>query len=168
MNEFEKFRDISVFKGLNEEQVRSLFEICRRVIFQKNDVIMEEDEDRFSIYFFIDGEVLVTNVITMKMSNQAGYSEVEKSLVRLSADQVGVLGEMSVFEEQKRSATVKAYAPCILYEIDRKEFLQFLEDQPETGVKILFNIASILCARVRRGNTDILKLTTALSIALSR
>jgi hypothetical protein len=32
---------------------------------------------------------VVSNVITMKVSNERGYSEVEKSLVRLRAEQVG-------------------------------------------------------------------------------
>jgi hypothetical protein len=85
------------------------------------------------MFFFIDGEVIVSNVITMKVSNQAGYSEVEKSLVRLKAENVGILGEMSVFEAQPRSATVKAYEPCVLYEIEKEEFEEFIFRYPDIG-----------------------------------
>ncbi len=168
MTEFEKFRSIIILRGISESDARILFDYCKRSVFDKGDLIMEEGEERRSMFFFIEGEAVVSNVITMKVSNERGYSEVEKSLVRLRADQVGILGEMSVFEEQPRSATVKAYETCVLYEIDRDDFSGFLEAHPEIGVKILTNIAGILCARIRGGNRDILKLTTALSIALSR
>ena len=36
------------------------------------------------------------------------------------------------------------------------------------GYKLVRKIAEVLCQRVRQGNQDILKLTTALSIALSK
>ncbi|HPJ37747.1 MAG TPA: cyclic nucleotide-binding domain-containing protein [Spirochaetota bacterium] len=168
MNEFEKFKNIAILEDLTEDQISVLFKRCRRVTFDKNDVIMEENEDKHSMFFFIDGEVIVSNLITMKVSNQAGYSEAEKSLVRLRAEVVGILGEMSVFDSQPRSATVKAFEPCVLYEIGREEFEKLIMEHPEIGTKLLFNIAKILCVRVRRGNSDILKLTTALSIALSK
>ncbi len=168
MTEFEKFRSIVILRGISEDEARILFDYCKRAVFEKGDLIMEEGEERNSMFFFIEGEAVVSNVITMKVSNERGYSEVEKSLVRLRAEQVGLLGEMSVFEELPRSATVKSFETCVLYEIDKDDFNEFLKAHPDIGVRILANIAGILCARIRGGNRDILKLTTALSIALSR
>lgn len=168
MTEFEKFTKINILKDISQEQAKILFDYCKRAVFNKGENIMEEGEEKFSMFFFIEGEAVVSNIITMKVSNQTGYSEVEKSLVRLKADQVGVLGDMSVFEEQPRSATVKAYETCILYEIDKREFENFIKKYPEIGTILLFNISNILCARLRRANKDTLKLTTALSIALSK
>jgi len=168
MTEFEKFRSIGILRGISEADARVLFDYCKRAVFEKGELIMEEGEPRNSMFFFIEGEAVVSNVITMKVSNERGYSEVEKSLVRLRAEQVGILGEMSAFEDQPRSATVKAFETCVLYEIDRDDFYKFLDAYPAIGVRILVNIAGVLCARIRGGNRDILKLTTALSIALSR
>ncbi|TAL33921.1 MAG: cyclic nucleotide-binding domain-containing protein [Spirochaetes bacterium] len=168
MSEFDKFKNIVILKGISDDQAQILLDICIRHVFEKGEIIMQEEEDRHSMFFFIEGEVAVSNVITMKASNRLGYSEVEKSLVRLKAEQVGMLGEMSLFEEQPRSATVKAFEPCVLYEIEKKEFEGFIMRHPLIGSVILYNIANILCARIRNGNRDILKLTTALSIALSR
>lgn len=168
MNEFEKFKNIDILADISEEQVKILFDYCKRQVYEKGEAIMEEGEERYSMFFFIDGEVVISNVITMKVSNQMGYSEVEKSLVRCRAENVSLLGEMSVFEELPRSATVKAFEPCIFYEIEKKDFEEFVHKYPEIGVRILTNIATVLCTRVRRGNKDVLKLTTALSIGLSR
>jgi CRP/FNR family cyclic AMP-dependent transcriptional regulator len=168
MTEFEKFKNLAILKGISDEQARALFVNCRRCLFEKGDLVMEEGEEKHSMFFFIEGEVVVSNVITMKVGGPMGYSEVEKSLVRCNAEQVGVLGEMSVFEDQPRSATVKAYESSVLYEIDKKDFEDFVFKHPEIGINVLYNIARELSTRIRRSNRDILKLTTALSIALSK
>jgi CRP/FNR family transcriptional regulator, cyclic AMP receptor protein len=168
MTEFEKFKNITLLKNIPEEECKLLFDHCRRVTFHQNDIIMEEGEDEHSMFFFIDGEIIISNTITLKVSNKAGFSEVEKSLLKLKAELVGTLGEMSVFEEQARSATIKAFEDCTLYEIGKNEFEDFINKYPVIGTKLLFNIAKILSSRVRRANSDVLKLTTALSIALSK
>jgi CRP-like cAMP-binding protein len=169
MTDFDRFRNISLISELPEQQARQLFEQCERVVVEKGEIIMEEGEERYSMFFFIEGEVVVSNTTTMKATGRGGgYSEVEKSLVKLSAGQVSILGEMSVIEELPRSATVKAFSQCVLYEISKSAFEAFVIKNPAIGSRILYNIARVLCHRVRRGNKDIIKLSTALSIAVSR
>ena len=41
-------------------------------------------------------------------------------------------GEMSVFNEETRSATVKALSGCVLLEIERDDLRPTLEDKPKT------------------------------------
>jgi len=169
MTEFEPFKNIALIKDLPENEIRQLFECCERVVFEKGETVMEEGEEQYSMFFFIEGEVVISNTMTIKATGRGGgFSEVEKSLVRLSAGMVSILGEMSVIEDLPRSATVKAFTQCVLYEITKASFEKFVKTYPDTGAKILYNIARVLCHRVRRGNKDIIKLSTALSISLTR
>jgi CRP-like cAMP-binding protein len=169
MNDFDYFKNIGILKDIPETQARQLFDHCQRVEIQKGDIVMEEGEERYSMFFFLEGEVVISNTMTMKATGRGGgFSEVEKSLVKLSAGMVGVLGEMSIIEELPRSATVKAFSRCIMYEISKDDFESFTNKYPEIGSKIIYNIAKILCHRVRRSNKDIIKLSTALSIAVSK
>ena len=169
MTDFDRFKDTSIVRDLPEPEIKQLFGSCERVVVEKGEIIMEEGEEEYSMFFFIEGEVVVSNTMTMKATGRSGgYSEVEKSLVKLSAGQVSILGEMSVIEELPRSATVKAFSTCTLYEITKKDFEAFVSKYPEIGAKILYNIAKILCHRVRRSNKDLVKLSTALSIAVSK
>jgi CRP/FNR family cyclic AMP-dependent transcriptional regulator len=169
MSDFERFMNIALVKDLPEENIRKLFDRCGRIVVEKGEIIMEEGEERYSMFFFIDGEVVVSNTMTMKATGRGGgFSEVEKSLVKLSAGMVSLIGEMSVIEDLPRSATVKAFTQCTLYEISKKDFEHFVITNPGVGVKILYNISRVLCHRVRRSNKDILKLSTALSIALTK
>jgi CRP/FNR family transcriptional regulator, cyclic AMP receptor protein len=169
MSDYEVFSAIHLFAGLEDDDIRKLFSLCRRGVYQKGEIVMEEGDAEYSMFFFIEGEVVISSTMTMKATGKlGGKSEVEKSLVKLSAGQVSVIGEMSILEDLPRSATVKAYTPCTFYEINREAFHSYLESHSRAGVLLLQNISRILCNRVRRGNKDIIKLSTALSIALSR
>jgi CRP/FNR family cyclic AMP-dependent transcriptional regulator len=42
------------------------------------------------------------------------------------------------------------------------------EENPRIGYKITRNVAQLLCSRLRKADEDTIKLTTALSMALSR
>ena len=169
MSDFDLFKNIPLLSGLGDEHVKELFALCGKKEYAKGEIIMEEDEAEYSMFFFLEGEVVISSTMTMKATGKdGGKSEVEKSLVKLSAGQVSIIGEMSILEDLPRSATVKAFSSCVFYEISRENFLKFVELFPVSGVTFLLNISRILCNRVRRSNRDIIKLGTALSIALSK
>jgi CRP-like cAMP-binding protein len=75
---------------------------------------------------------------------------------------------MALFENDLRSATITASEDCLLFEVKRNDFESLCKQHPLLGYKLVKKIAAVLCERVRKGNQDILKLSTALSIALSR
>lgn len=128
---------------------------------------MREGEVGDSMYLFAEGEVLVTKNLTMK-TGKRGFSQAEKSMVRLDARYVSFFGDMAMFENDVRSATITASTDCLLYEIRREDFERLASRDPVLGYDLIRKIAAVLCHRVRQGNQDILKLTTALSIALSK
>ncbi|MCX5907032.1 MAG: cyclic nucleotide-binding domain-containing protein, partial [Deltaproteobacteria bacterium] len=92
----------------------------------------------------------------------------DKILSKISAKDDAFFGEVALFEQDKRTATVVALTDCSLQEIGKAEFLRLAEENPRLGFKITRNIAELLCSRLRRTGEDVVKLTTALSIALSR
>jgi CRP-like cAMP-binding protein len=57
---------------------------------------------------------------------------------------------------------------CSLLEIGKADFLRLAEENPHLGYKITRRVAELLCSRLRKAGEDTVKLTTALSIALSR
>jgi CRP-like cAMP-binding protein len=52
-------------------------------------------------------------------------------------------------------------------EIRREDLLDLIEKRPQMGIKILKRIAQLLASRLRQSSQDVIRLTTALSIALS-
>jgi len=87
-------------------------------------------------------------------------------MVRLrSADGVS-FGEMALLENEVRSATVTALSDCVLLELKRDDLLDYIRQNSSTGCKILLRLAQLLSRYLRKTNQDVVKLTTALAIAL--
>lgn len=156
-----------ILEGISDTDLAVLASHGRFAIFNSGDTIMQEGENADSMFIFIDGEVEVSKNLTLKLSSK-DFGQVEKSMNRLKASVAWVFGEMSLFQTEPRSATVTAITECQLFEIHRDEFKKFCKEKPETGIIILERIASILSSRLRKSNEDVLKLSTALSLALNR
>jgi CRP/FNR family cyclic AMP-dependent transcriptional regulator len=158
---------VALLADLTPAEVDLLWSTVRRVTAPRGTVIMREGDVGDTMCFFAEGEVEVTQKLTLR-SGRRGFSQGEKSMVRLRADSVSFFGDMALFEREPRSATITAAADCVLYEISRDDFERLAAAHPALGYKIMRRIAPVLCQRIRRSNQDVLKLTTALSIALSR
>jgi CRP/FNR family transcriptional regulator, cyclic AMP receptor protein len=163
----EFLKSVDLLQDLTREELDLVWATLRRIDVPKGTVIMREGEVGDTMYLFAEGEVEVTQKLTLKTGRQE-FSQAEKSMVRLRAASVSFFGDMALFEREPRSATITASEGCLLYEISRDDFERLAGSHPSLGYKIMRRIAPVLCQRIRRSNQDVLKLTTALSIALSR
>ncbi len=166
--EEEKFlRAIPILQDLNEEELRQLLKIARRVQYSKGKVILKEGETGESMFIIEEGRVEVSKTLVMKLGRE-DYQDRDKILTKLSAEDHAIFGEVALFEQNKRTATVTALTDCQLLEISKPDFLRLADEFPRIGYKVTRNIAQLLCSRLRKADEDTIKLTTALSIALSR
>lgn len=156
-----------IFKDLHDDELDEVLKITREKRFQQGDIIMQEGDQGDTMYIVLDGEVGVSKILTMKFGDD-DYRKTEKVLTRFRPEDRVVFGEMALIGQDSRSATIQAGSDCIFLEINRNDFVQLIEDRPGLGVKILMNIAELLVKRLRQSSQDIIRLTTALSIALSR
>ncbi|MDA8424951.1 MAG: cyclic nucleotide-binding domain-containing protein [Treponema sp.] len=158
---------VDILGDLDGAERDRVLAIARRVVFRSGETVMREDECGDTMYLFISGEVDVTKNLTLKLGER-DFAKAEKSMNKLSAEHVSIFGEMSMFGPEPRSATITASSDCVLYEIRREDFTALCDAEPRLGLSVLRRVAGVLCSRVRKGNEDVLKLSTALSIALSR
>jgi len=162
-----KIVDNPFLKGLGPEELNELLAYCKLCKVKIGEVIMHEGDIGDAMFFLVEGVVNVTKNLTLK-TGPKDYSNLEKSIDKLDASKAFSFGEMAMFENDTRSATITAATDCLLFEIKRKDFEELAEKIPELGYKLVKAIARLLCERIRKNNQDILKLTTALSIALMR
>ena len=118
------------------------------------------------MYILFDGNVEVSKTLTMKLE-QGDFTEREKILTRFKAEDNLVFGEIAMIDRENRSASVVTTTECMLLEIKREDFLGVLDRRPEMGVKVLRRLAELLATRLRQSSQDVIRLTTALSVALS-
>lgn len=166
--EEEKFlKAIPIFQDLDEEELRQVLKITRRVQFPRGKAILKEGETGETMYIIAEGTVEVSKTLVMKRGPEE-FQGRDKILTKLSADDHAIFGEVALFERSQRTATVFTLTDCQLLEISKPDFLKLAEENPRIGYKITRNIVQLLCSRLRKADEDTIKLTTALSVALGR
>ncbi|MBN2059956.1 MAG: cyclic nucleotide-binding domain-containing protein [Deltaproteobacteria bacterium] len=156
-----------IFKGLQDDELDEIFQIMREKRFLKGETIMKEGDQGDTMYIVLEGEVGVSKSLTMKFGDD-DYRETEKILTRFKPEDHVVFGEMALIAQDRRSATINASSDCVFLEINRNDFVRLIEKRPNLGIKILLNISQLLVKRLRQSSQDVMRLTTALSIALSK
>ncbi len=162
----EVLRKIPIFNGIKEEHFEKLKRIIQIQEFPENATVIREGEKGEEIYILLKGEVEVSKSLVL---NLPGLEQKEKSLTKFSGDGFPFFGEMVLFDDKaERTATVITTTQCLFAVLKKSDILNLAENDAEVGYPLFKNIASVLAFRLKKANNDILKLTTALSLILSK
>lgn len=157
-----------LFQGLSNEQLGQVAKGSQIIRRLKGETVIREGDRGDSMYILVLGRVQVSRTVTLSLS-RTSVGEAEKSFVELDSSNHPAFGEMALLEgDSLRGATVTALTDIALLEIPQEHFDQLCEEDPLLGYRVLRNMASQLSGRLRRSNQDVLKLSSALSLALSR
>ncbi|MBU2547347.1 MAG: cyclic nucleotide-binding domain-containing protein [Proteobacteria bacterium] len=165
--EIDFLRKIYIFQDLVDQELEFIAQIMTPREFPSGELVIEEGKQGDSMYVIAEGEVQVFKSLTMKFGED-DFRETEKTLITLRAEDHVVIGEMSLITEAERSATVTAQIDSTLYEITREHFLNLAWAKPELGLKVTLRLAELVSQRLKKSGEDVIRLTTALSIALSQ
>lgn len=132
-------RQVDLFRGLKDEQLERVGQIAEGEIFQIGDIICEQGERADTMYIISDGQVEVI------VHGSNGHSE---SVVYLGIGQV--VGEMTLVDAGRRSATVKAVENATqVYSIPHDSFTKLCETDTGIGYMIMRNIAQHMSFKLR-------------------
>jgi CRP/FNR family cyclic AMP-dependent transcriptional regulator len=133
---------------------------------KQGEIICQENAQEDSLFILLKGEVEISKRLLLPLFQDPSLRQ-EKSLIILSERQYPFFGEMAIFEDTpERSASITALKSCTLAVIEKADLLNILEKDPKIGSIIYKNIATELTNRLIKANKDILKLTTAFSLAI--
>lgn len=166
ITEIESLRKIYIFQDLDRQELEFMAQIMTPRRFKASEAVIEEGKSGESMYIIASGEVQVYKALTMKFGEN-DFREAEKTLTTFKAEDHVVIGEMSLITEAERSAAITALTDCTLYEITRENFLNLAKTKPELGFKVTWRLAELISKRLKKTGEDVIRLTTALSIALS-
>jgi len=159
-------QNVPIFQNLHPEEIEHFLSITREINYRDGEAIMLEDQEGDTMYIILSGTVEVSKSLTLK--TRGTFVEHEKTITRLSADDHAIFGELVLFDQRVRTASITAVTDCTFLEIRRDDFHRFAEANPSIGYCLIRNIAKIVCERFRKTDQDTIRLTTALSIVLSR
>lgn len=124
-----------VFSDLSNEEIASLLDeriSIEKVVDKDQSIVKEGDQDQ-SIFLIGQGSA---NVFLKGPNDQ--------DVLLNSLGKGDLIGEMALFEQKKRSATVIATEPCVLLEFNGLEFIKLLETHPQLGFKLLVKLSERL------------------------
>ena len=156
-------RVLPLFAGLDDAQLERVAAVLRRRRVAKGVTIFREGERSSSLYILASGSVGTSKRLGLAAQGPAETAK-HKVLVHLAAPQF--FGEMGLLSDLERSATITTEADCDLFELERAAFERLAADDPLLGYRLVHNVAVVLAERLRHTDLDVLKLTTALSLAL--
>jgi hypothetical protein len=151
---------VSLFAGKEDTSTAvSTFALCRNVNVDDPQTI-EDDAMRSNNVLgkvYQDGEVIFhkgdtgDSMLVIQDGQVEVLEEFEGQEVRLAVSGAGeVIGEMAIFEQQTRSATVRALGKARVLTIDEKTFLRYVHQDPSLAYQLL----KMLSNRVRRLNIE--------------
>lgn len=133
---FKLAEHVKAFHGLTPAEISELLAHAEKCTYAPDAVIVKEGNVGNQMYVILEGEAMV--------SKRGRDGEIE--LARLFA--TDSFGEMSLADNEARSATVTAVSPCVLVRLSD----QVMNSQPEIGVKVYRNIARVVSARLRQAD----------------
>jgi voltage-gated potassium channel len=115
-------KNLNMFKGSSKEFIAELAENLKELVITPNEFLFHEGDIGKKVFFVIKGElsVLVDN-------NQKEIAKINKG---------DVFGEIALFKNEPRNASVKAITFCHLYYLDKDSFNMLIPKYPSIAKKI--------------------------------
>lgn len=152
-----KIRKVEFFKEFkdNDEVIEKIAGLCSQHHYVKGNYIIKEGDFGDELFIVIGG--------TIEIAKKTMQDE-EYTVIALDANNRGgiTVGEIALIDNDRRSASVIACTDCDCLTVNRQDFLKFGDDNPRVGLGITRAIASQLARSLRKSNTDVITLFSAL------
>ena len=159
-----------IFNDLSKDEVELFTKHIKNNSYKKNDTIIAEGEEGNSLLFVLDGEVTISQALTLATNKLGEADNREKQLTNLNSKEHKImLGEIALFSpDKKRNATVKAIVHCEIARISFNQIFLICNHNHSVGYKMMKNLSEIVTQNLISSNHKVLKLTTAFSLLIDQ
>lgn len=137
--------EMDFLAGLDEQELDRLRQVLTRRDFAAGEIFCREGDEGDRMWLLAKGSVSIRLAL-------AGSTE---SLRIASLARGTTIGEMSLVDSARRSATIIADEQVVCFELLQHRFAALLADHPAIGIKLLSNLARELSRRLRRTSDDL-------------
>ena len=132
-------RDVKLLKTFHDQELIQLMKLGTTLVFESHANIIIEGEPSWGLYLLLDGVVGVfkTNTLT---GDTFDIGQLRKG---------SCFGEMSLVDENTRSATVKALTECQLFHISKDGFNELMAKSSELRFRFYDSTLKTLVQRLR-------------------
>jgi CRP/FNR family cyclic AMP-dependent transcriptional regulator len=141
-------RDVLLFKDIAEDEEAAVWARLEERRLRRGDVLFREGEKGKELFIIRSGTVIVSKHVK---------GRVEQVLARLGPGDF--FGEMSLFDDQPRSATIQAETETIMYGLDRSSLDHLIEQNPRAATAFFTQVVLVLVKRLRDSSDLVAEVT---------
>ena len=135
---------INLFDDLKPREIKRLERTLHKRVYKTGEVVFNEGDPGAALYILKSGEV---DIVIKNTSDNPIY------LTKLTSGMF--FGEIALFDEIPRSATVIASIESEIIALSKPDFILFSKKEPSIGMKISMKLGEILAARLIATNKQI-------------
>ena len=136
-------REVLLFKDLAADEEAAVWASLEERRLRGGDVLFREGDGGKELFFIRSGTVVVSKHVK---------GRVEQVITRLGPGDF--FGEMSLFDDQPRSATIQAEEDTVMYGLDRASLDRLIERNPRAATAFFSQVILVLIKRLR-DSTDL-------------
>ncbi len=130
----------NLFRYLTDKEFAYLERTFEVKEYKDGDVVIEEGTPGKEMYYITEGKA---KIITEKVGEELLLAELEEG---------SFFGEINLFSDIQRTATVKASGGLQVYIITREWFLNLINKKPKIAANILRAILEVISRRIAKTN----------------
>jgi CRP/FNR family transcriptional regulator, cyclic AMP receptor protein len=123
-----------LFKELSETELKTVAGLTTQKVVAKNTLVLSEGDDTSAMYLIKEGKVKIT------LTNDEG-----KEWILNTLQQGDNFGELSLLDDNHRSANVTALEQCVLIVLPKNDFFHLLKHNSNISMAVI----KYLCQKVR-------------------
>jgi len=132
-----RLKNITIFEGLSASELAAIASVTEEVEHPADDTVIKEGETGETMFLILKG-----NVSVIKGEGKEGGQEIE--LARIGTGDY--FGEMALFEDAVRSATIRTAEDSRFLVLHKREFTEIVREYPQ----IALHICKALSSRLRK------------------
>lgn len=130
-------KKIPIFSGLNDDEYVKILSVCSKKFFPADHFLCEEGNESNALFILLKGRLKVT----FRGGTLLTY-----------VSPLGLIGEMGVFTNTPRSASVMATNNCTVIRICKDELFKLFSNDSALSNKILINVIKDLTEKLQEDN----------------
>jgi len=146
--DFKFLQEVLLFKDIAEAEKAAVWARLEERRLRRGDVLFREGDAGKELFFIRSGTVIVSKHVK---------GRVEQVLARLGSGDF--FGEMSLFDDQPRSATIQAEEDTVMYGLDRASLDYLIEQNPRAATAFFTQVVLVLIKRLRDSSDLVAEVT---------
>ncbi|MFC1746144.1 cyclic nucleotide-binding domain-containing protein [Candidatus Riflebacteria bacterium] len=147
---YKRLKRLPIFWGIDEGGICELINLMQLCLYKEEEIVFNEDEEGDSLYIILSGKVEIFKTLEQ--------NEQKNSITLATLSEKMIFGEMTLLAPATRTASARTHINTTLLRFDKKDFKELLDQGGITAYKLSYNIACIVCERLRFMDNRIIRL----------